>query len=283
MTDLHGQALEPTGGDGHLCNHLGVAITRDHLGGHGLAVQAQLVHHLGFHARLEHGVGAHGAAQLAVGDLLVGAGEALFVPLALKREAGQAQAEGGGLGVHAVGAAHAQGVAVLDRAGLQRLRQRLLALDEDLPALHHGQCQPRVEHVAAGHAVVHPAAGRADVLVHVGEEGHHVVVGGLLDLQRALHAERGLGLDLVQVVSRDHPTAGPCTAHGKLDVEPALQLCVVGPDGGHLGPRIPRDHASIPVAGSRATLPMGSTAEVCAVVTAPRTFRHRHDRRVNTH
>ena len=235
-----------------------MAVTRDHLGSDGLALEAQLVHHLGLDGRVEHGVGANRTAQLAVGDLLVRALEALLVATALQREAGEAQAKRGGLGVHTVGAPHTQGVAVLKRPGLQRLGEFGLRGHQQRAALHHGQRQPGVQHVAAGHAVVHPAACGADVLVDVGEKRHHVMVGGLLDLERALHREGGLRLDLRQVVGGDDPTTAPRTAHGELDVEPALQLGVFRPDGGHLGPRIPRDHASISVAVTRATLPTGS-------------------------
>ena len=49
------------------------------------------------------GVGADGAGELADRDLLEGSLEALQVAVGLEREAGQAQAEGGRLGVDAVG------------------------------------------------------------------------------------------------------------------------------------------------------------------------------------
>ena len=108
------------------------------------------------------------------------------------------------------------------------------------------RARPGVEHVGRGHPVVDPARGRAHPLGHVREEGHHVVVGGALQLLGPLHREPGAGLDGGEVVRRDHPALGPRAADLQLHLEPAAQLGLLGPEGRHGGAGVARDHPPSP-------------------------------------
>ena len=98
-----------------------MAIAGDDLSGEVLAAQAEALHHPRLDRGWRRGVGADGAGELADGELVEGRGEAGKVAVSLKGESGQSQAEAGGLGVDAVGAAHAEGVAVLQRPLDQRV------------------------------------------------------------------------------------------------------------------------------------------------------------------
>src|SRR4029453_16598435 len=74
---------------------------------------AELVQHLGLDLGREVGVGADRARDGADGDPLPGGGQPAPVAVEGEGVAGQLEAEGGRLGRHPVGAAQAQGVAVL--------------------------------------------------------------------------------------------------------------------------------------------------------------------------
>ena len=66
------------------------------------------------------------------------------------------------------------------------------------PGLPDLQGEGGVQQVAAGHALVHEAAGRPDVLGHVGQEGDDVVLDGVFDLQDPGGVEVPLGADLAR-------------------------------------------------------------------------------------
>jgi hypothetical protein len=75
------------------------------------------------------------------------------------------------------------------------------------------------------------------------DERGHVVLRDLLELVDAVDRERGLLLDVAEVLLGDVVEARPSLAREDLDPEPVLESRLVGPDGGHLGERVPRDHA----------------------------------------
>ena len=111
---------------------------------------------------------------------------------ALHLEGPQAQdhAEGDGLGVHAVGAADHDRVAVLERPALQDPAQRLRVSSASSAAGRPQlQGQPGVEHVRRGQAVVDVLGGLAHVLGHAADEGDDVVLGDLLDLVHPVDVE----------------------------------------------------------------------------------------------
>ena len=161
----------------------------------------------------------------------------------------QLEAEGGGLGVDAVRAPDAEGVGVPQRQLAQGRRQRRLLAQQQVAGAADRQGEPGVEHVGRGQAVVDPARRRPHPLGDVGEEGDHVVVGRPLELLGALDGEAGARLDLGQVLGRDHPARRPGAADGQLDLQPARQLGLLGPDRGHRGAGVARDHCRAPRRG----------------------------------
>ena len=84
------------------------------------------------------------------------------------------------------------------------------------------QGEAGVHDVAAGQAVVEEAALLADRLRHLPDEGHHVVVGGALQLGDAIDVDLGPRHDRVQGGARDVATFGEDGQHGELDGEHGL-------------------------------------------------------------
>ena len=97
---------------------LGVAVAGDDLGG-GHRREAEGGAHVGLDPGVDVGVGADRARELAHGDGVAGPSQAVAVAVGLEGPVGELDAEGGGLGVHAVGAAGHRGVAELEGPGLE--------------------------------------------------------------------------------------------------------------------------------------------------------------------
>ena len=180
----------------------GVAVTRHHLGGDVLGAQAEPSSAPRFDVRAERRVGAHRAGELAHRELLERVAQPVRVAAALEREAGELQAEGGRLGVHAVRAADAERALELARPGDQRRGQRVRAGHDLAPGLAQLQRERGVEHVGGGQPVVDPAARLPDRLRDDVDERGHVVVGDLLALLHRLRRRGRARLDLLQVGGR---------------------------------------------------------------------------------
>ena len=164
------------------------------------------------------------------------------VAVGLEGEAGQAQAEGGRLGVDAVGAADAERVAVLQRPLDQGVAVGARAGDDDLAGLAQLQRQRRVEHVGGGEAVVDPAPVLADRGGDDVDEGGDVVVGDLLALVDRLDREGGVGPRRLGGLARHHALLGPGLGRRQLDLEPGTPSCLRRPDRPDLGAGVAGDH-----------------------------------------
>ena len=217
-------------------------VALDHLVADRFAAEVQLLADQVLDARVDVVVGAHGAADLADRGVHRDHAHALQVAADLERPDAELHAERDGLGVDAVRAPDLDRVAELERPPLEYLAQRDEVALQEQAGLLDLQRQGGVEHVAAGHAVVHVLAGVADVLGDVGEEGDDVVVGRLLDLVDAGDVERGLLLDLADGVVGDPAELVPGLHGGDLHVEPGLHPGLVGPDRAHLRERVALDH-----------------------------------------
>ena len=113
-------------------DELSVAVALQYLVGNGRRRKPQLGTGYFFHLRRNGGIGAHRAGYLAVGDYAGGFVQAAAVALHLLEPQRQFQAEGGRLGVYAVGAPYHEGVLMLERQGGQRFHQFLHILRQYL-------------------------------------------------------------------------------------------------------------------------------------------------------
>ncbi len=109
-----------------------MAVARDHLRGHVLALQTQARKHARLELRAGSRVGADGAGDRADGDLLEGALQPLRVAVRLEGEAGELDAERRRLGMHAVRAPDRQRVDVLARTRVKRSHERVGAGQDHL-------------------------------------------------------------------------------------------------------------------------------------------------------
>ena len=213
-----------------------MAVAGDDLRGDRLGPQAELGQHLGFEIGGQCGVGPHRARELAEGALLDRAAQAFLVAAALKGISGDLQPEAGGLGMHAVGAPHRDGVAMGERQIPQGAGECGLLLDQERAGAGDRQAERGIEDIGGGHAVVDPARGRSDMFGDIGQERYDIVVGRLLELLGAFDAECGLRLDFGEVCDGNDPTSCPRAAHRQLDLEPPSELGVFDPDRRHCGP-----------------------------------------------
>ena len=134
---------------------------------------------------------------------------------------------------------------MLEGAALERREQRVDVGDEDVARAPELDGEAGVEHVGAGHALMHEARVRPDEFGEVGEEGDDVVLGRLLDLVDARDVEFGLAAllpDRLRRLFRDDADLGQRFAGVGLDLEPDAKARLGRPDGGHLGAGVARDH-----------------------------------------
>ena len=129
-------------------------------------------------------------------------------------------------------------VRVLAGSRGERPDQRVGDREDDLGDTPELQREPSVEHVARGEPVVDPAPRRPGRgREHVDECGG-VVIGDLLPLGDRLDREGGRADRLELLLGRAvHLLAG-----GHLDLAHRLEVSVLRPDLGHLGPRVTGDH-----------------------------------------
>ncbi len=132
MADLGREALDTRAGDRDRGQQLGVPVARNDLGRDLFALQTERLHHACFDRRRDRGVGTDRARELADRALLDRPLEPVDVAIGFEGEAGQPQAEGGRLGVDAVGTADAERVAIVESLSDQGVAVGLRTLDQDL-------------------------------------------------------------------------------------------------------------------------------------------------------
>jgi hypothetical protein len=152
-------------------------------------------------------------------------------------------AEARRLGVHAVRPSDHHGVPVRQRQALHDREQALEAREQQIGRAAQLKRERGVEHVRRRHAEVHPAPGRPDRGADVLDERGDVVLRHLLELGDAPRIEGRALAHGAGVVLGDPPEARPRLDGEDLDLEPVGQPRLVGPHGGHLGQRVPGDHA----------------------------------------
>ena len=146
---------------------------------------------------LEVAEGADGSGELADAEVFGGGVEAGEVALHLGVPEEELEAEGGGFGVDAVGAADDGGVLELDGALLQGFGERDDAGADDGGGFVELEGLRGVDDVGGGEAVVEPAGGFGvgDVLGYGGGEGDDVVTDFGFDLVDAVDGEGALVAD----------------------------------------------------------------------------------------
>ena len=161
----------------------------------------------------------------------------------LERPAGELEAEGRRLGVHAVRPPDADVVAVPLRPLDDRVLGPLEPRQQELAGRADLKRESSVDDVGRGQSVMNPASVRPDL----GRDGVHergqVVLRLALELGDALGARRLRALsDLRHDVRGNGSELGPGLEGGELDVQPARELALLRPDPGHLGSGVARDH-----------------------------------------
>ena len=199
---------------------------------------AGLLLHLGG----QMGEGAHGAGKFADADDLPGLEQAFPVALHFCIPEGEFEAEGGGFGVDAVGAADADGVFELIGPCLDNGHDLVQVGEQDVGGLPQAQGHGGVQDVRRGQGVVQVAAVFTDVFGDVGEEGDDVVLGLGLDLFDAGHVKAGLGPDMVHGCFGDEIKESHGFQGREFDFEPGVKFIFFGPDTGHLGPAVAWNH-----------------------------------------
>ena len=124
----------------------------------------------------------------------------------------------------------------LARPRHQRGGQRVRAGDHLAAGLAQLQRERRVEHVGGGEAVVDPAARLADRRRET--TSTNAATSWSVTCSRSRTASRsggGAGLDLLEVVRRDHSLLGERLADRELDLQPGLELALLRPHQRHLG------------------------------------------------
>ena len=252
VPDLGGDALAAGGRRGEDAGEVGVVVARDDLRGERVVHEAEVLAHVLLDARVDARVGSHRTRDRAEGHVVAGVAKPVEVALELPGPAAELHAKGHGLGVDAVGPAHAEGVSLLECATLADLAELAAVLDEDVGGLDELVAEGRVAKVRARHAVVDPAAGlglalrhvAVDVGAHVGEEGDDVVVGHGLDGVDLILVEGRVVANPPRLVSGDAALAdlGVRLAGEHLDLLPDGVLVLERKDMTHLRTGVAIDH-----------------------------------------
>ena len=203
-----------------------------------------------------HGsVGADRARELADPDALDHTLQTMQVAVGLEGEACEAQAEGGRLGMDSVGAAHGQGLAVLESPLDQGVAILPRPRSEQLSRLGELDGERRVEDVGGGQPVVDPPPLGADRSGDDVHERGQVVAGRALALidgldgeLRPLPARRGR-------VGRHSSLGRPGIQRRELDRQPGLHPPAGGPHRAHLRAGVALDHAGLPASAPARSLP----------------------------
>src|ERR1700678_1140384 len=176
--------------------------------------------------------GADGSRELADAEVFGGGVEAGEVALHLGVPEEELEAEGGGLGVDAVGAADDGSVLELDGALFEGVGEGDDAGADDGGGFFELEGLRGVDYVGAGEAVVEPTRvfGGGDVFGDGGGEGDDVVLHFGFDLVDAVDGEGAAVADGVGGRLRDEAEFGESLRGGDFNGEPALVFVGVGPD-----------------------------------------------------
>ena len=249
VADLDRQPLDAAGDHREGGEIHRVAIARYDLCRYRLDRETELLSDIFFDLRIDIGKGADRARNGAGGDF--GARRDQPRTAAVKFGIGlrELQPEGHRLGVDAVAAADGGGVFVLLGAGLDRGEQRVEIGDQDIARPGQLHRERGVEHVGAGHALMHEAGFLAHFARHPVEEGDHVMLGHRLDrVDRGDVDGRVGGPPVPQRLGgglRHDAEIGELLGRVRLDLEPDAVLGFRLPQSGHLRAGVAGDHVRL--------------------------------------
>lgn len=276
VAHFEGDLGQGGGNDGERRHVFRVMVALHHLRRDVFAAEAHLFAHVFFHIGIDIRIGADRAGELADAHVFSGVLHAVNVAERLRVPQEKLQAEGGRLGVHAVGAADGGGVLEFHSPPLQHVRQLLQVVQNDVRRLRQLHAEARVLHVRGGEPHVDVLRFVPYVFAHAGQEGDDVVIDLRVDLMDAVHIEIGLRLDDFHRFLRDAAQLGIRFARGDLHIEHGLPFISFIPDLFHHRTRISRYHTISPFGfPSRAQISrptMTPAAEACAsplVIPAP--------------
>jgi hypothetical protein len=249
MADLDCEALDGPGDDGEGGKEHRVAITRDHLGGNWLDDEAKLFGDIGLHRRIDIGESSDRARYRAGGDLGARRHQPRLAAVKFGVGLRELKAEGGRFGMDAVAAPDSGRILVLHRAPFDRGEQVVEIGEQDVAGAGQLHRQGRVEHVRAGHALMHEARLRADLLGYPVEEGDHVVLGHCLDGVDGgdvdLRIARPPVPQRLARAWRHHAKLAHLDRRMGLDLEPDAKPRFGIPERAHRGAGIARDHGEL--------------------------------------
>ena len=257
VADLGGDLVERGAEDGERGDVGGVAVALDDLRGDGDGGEAEFFADGFLMFGLEMAEGADGAGELAHTEVLGGGVEAREVALHFGVPEEELEAEGGGFGVDAVGAADDGGVLELDGAFFEGFGESEDSGADDVGGGFELNRLRRVHDVGGGEAEVQPAGGffilmrrRVDMLGDGGGKGDDVVADLGFDFIDAGNGEVAAGGDGVGGGLGDEAEAGEGLRGGGFDGEPAAEFVFIGPDAAHGRTCVTGDHrGSMEVAG----------------------------------
>ena len=249
VANLDRQPLDRTGDNRQCREEHGVPVARDDLRRDGLHREAELVGDMLFHLRVDIGESADCTRYGTGRDFRARRDQAGLAAVEFGIGLRQLEPERHRFGMDAMAAPDGRRVFVLFRAALDGREQRVEIGQQDVGRACQLDCQRGVEHVAAGHALMHEARLVADILGHPGKEGDDIVLGNRLDRIDRLDVDLGIGRPPVPQrlggAWRDHAQFAELFGRMRLDFEPDAILRLGFPQGGHFGTGVAGDHGEL--------------------------------------
>ena len=222
---------------------LRVPVALQDLGGEDCGLEPEALADDLLDLRIEVRVRAHCAAQFPDADARLHLLEALQRAGELIIHERELEPESDGLRVDAVAAANHRRHGVFPRTAGDDDAEVAEVLQDDVAGFRSLHGERGIEHVAARHTLVHPAASGADIAGDVLQKGDDIVVRAALDfldlgedkLALLANGPRVFGGDVAQLRLR--------LASERLDLQPNLVFALVSPNGGHLRQCVSCDHS----------------------------------------
>ena len=180
--------------------------------------------------------------------LLRGFLEASGVAAVFRVPVGDFQAEGDGLGVHAVRAADFGRVLEFPGALFENFAEARDAFFDQTRSFADQEGLRGVHHVIGGEAVVQPARrfGIADRFLHDDGEGDHVMAYFGFDFVDAGDIDAGALAQLCGGFARNDARFGERFGGGQLNIQPVLEFVFFAPDAAHFRARVSCDQDFLP-------------------------------------